>query len=50
MVDPHVWRRHPEAGAKLSFAVLHSAVFVHVTPGLPQLQHVAAIGGTFPGL
>ena len=37
------------ASARLSFGYLNSAEFARVTRGLPQLQHVAAIGGDFLG-
>jgi hypothetical protein len=43
MVGPHVWRRGKKASARLSFDTLNSADFARVTPGMPQLQHVAAI-------
>jgi hypothetical protein len=43
MIGPHVWRRGTNARTRLSFAVLNSADFAHVTRGMPQLQHVVAI-------
>jgi hypothetical protein len=42
MIGPHVWRRRTNARARLSFNTLNSADFARVTPGMPQLQHVAA--------
>jgi hypothetical protein len=47
MIGPHVWRCGIVARIRLSFVTLNSADFARVTPGMPQLQHVAATGVEF---